>query len=125
MSGSTLAREPAAGDRVAFLAERLLAGDPGPLEALFEDAGLSPPTIDFAPDAERLNEPALRALFSIWRNLGGGAPPDQASVTPERLKPALGFVNLLDASADGRDFRYRLCGSRIVQRFGRDLTGRW
>jgi hypothetical protein len=46
------------------------------------------------------------------------------AVDPVLLRPALGYINLLEPVDGGRDFRYRLYGSCIAEVTGDDLTGR-
>ncbi len=40
------------------------------------------------------------------------------------MKPALGYVMLVDLVRGGEDFRYRLYGSRVAAISGFDVTGR-
>jgi hypothetical protein len=40
------------------------------------------------------------------------------------MRPALGYVSLLDVIEKGRDFRYRVFGSAIAAVAGFDMTGR-
>jgi hypothetical protein len=48
--------------------------------------------------------------------------PDQADIDPKALKRLLPFVFLLDAR-DGK-FTYRLAGTTLCERYGRELRGR-
>lgn len=45
-------------------------------------------------------------------------------IDPVLLRPALGFINLLEPVEGGRNFRFRLYGSRIAEVTDDDLTGR-
>ena len=45
-------------------------------------------------------------------------------MSPLDLRPALGYVLLLDVVEGGRDFRYRLFGSTVVNVSGFDMTGK-
>lgn len=46
------------------------------------------------------------------------------ALDPLDLKEALGTLVILEASEDFSDFRYRLYGTRVVEAFGKDLTGK-
>lgn len=72
-----------------------------------------------------IRSPALRGLWSYWHGLrAGGALPGRAAIDPFALRPWLGHLLLMDVIDNGRDFRYRLHGTVLVQLFGSDLTGR-
>ncbi|MEO9903990.1 hypothetical protein [Nisaea sp.] len=43
---------------------------------------------------------------------------------PLDVKPALGTIVVLEPTDDYADYRYRLYGSRVVDTYGADLTGR-
>ena len=49
--------------------------------------------------------------------------PGRAEISPLDLRPALGFVSLIEATNDF-DFTYRLYGTEAAQRIGFDMTGR-
>lgn len=79
--------------------------------------------IDTADDP-RLH-PKLRELWAFWDRLRGArVMPRQDEVHALVLKPWLGNVLLLDVVEGGRDFRYRVYGTIVVEHFGFDLTGR-
>lgn len=71
------------------------------------------------------NLPAqLAALLALWdQRRAGRVMPARRELSVEDLKPWLGHLILLDVLEDGADFRYRLYGSRLVDRFGADWTG--
>jgi hypothetical protein len=72
-----------------------------------------------------MTAPQLRFLRDHWSRLAdGGAPPHYRQIDPLAMRPALGYVMLLDAVEGGRDFRYRLYGSLIARVSNLDMTGR-
>lgn len=105
--------------------DQLPSRDPAPVDhGLLRAAQLSIP-----PDrlsTAMFEHPAHRAAVEYWtaeRQRSGGIPAI-ASFDPLRVRAALGDLMLLEANADGSDFRYRVYGSRIAQYSGFDWTGR-
>jgi hypothetical protein len=83
-----------------------------------------PPILIWNPPHDVLPEGPLQFLAGFWRShCAGGVLPGIDIVDPLALKPALGYLMLLDVLDDGWDYRYRVYGSAIARRFGRDLTG--
>ncbi len=75
------------------------------------------------PLAFRLRE--HRSAYGFWLDVKGLAElPPAELIDPTAFAGALGCVLLLEPEQDGRDFRYRIFGSRIAQMFGQDMTGR-
>lgn len=70
--------------------------------------------------------PSFAGLFRLWdAKRGERAMPARSDFDPAELKPWLGRVNLLDVlPGPPMDFRYRLCGTRTVEEYGVDLTGK-
>lgn len=119
---------PAALDRglITQLAEDIAAdgGHPRTL-AFFAANDAPPPLLQWSPAADALPSGPLRFLHDFWhRHRQGAAFPGIDVVEPFALKPALGYIMLLDVLDEGWDYRYRVYGSAIAQRYGRDLTGR-
>lgn len=54
-----------------------------------------------------------------------GALPLTTDIDPIRMRPALGYVMLVDVVDGGWDFRYRLYGSELASVSGFDMTGRF
>ncbi len=107
------------------LAAELAAGDLGGSEALFAAHGEIAPKVVWDPQPGTLDRPQLEFLLGFWRErCSGEALPPPSCVNPFELKPALGYIMLLDVVDGGRDFRYALYGSLIAERAGRDWTGR-
>lgn len=74
--------------------------------------------------AAELDDPRLRELYAYWHGLGGDAGVPRAAVDPvdmpRSVLPHLMLTEVLDDPARGRRYRYRLVGSAIVERAGRD-----
>lgn len=103
----------------------LLAGDLGPLAAPFLRHGLRPPVARWNPRAEDLPTAQLPFVLAYWhslRNAAGHVAPEH--IDPFALKPALGYILLIDVLEGGEDFRYRLYGSEIARVAGFDMTGK-
>lgn len=69
----------------------------------------------------------LRRLYRDWASrLNGRRFPARADFSPTSLRYILGDLNLIDVIRDvsGLQFRYRLYGSHLRDRFGVELTGR-
>ena len=72
-----------------------------------------------------IHVPALRGLWSYWNGKRiDGRLPGRAAINPFELRPWLGHLLLMDVIDNGRDFRYRLHGTVLVQLFGADLTNK-
>lgn len=66
-----------------------------------------------------------RSAYGFWLDAKGKAElPPAEMIDPTGFAGALGCVLLLEPEQSGRDFRYRIYGSRIAQMFGQDMTGR-
>lgn len=80
--------------------------------------------------AEDLEQPSLRNFHRYWLDKRGTRRwPSRADIDPLDLKSLLGSIALLDV-VHGADvttpprFRYRVFGTRFVEWFGFDMTGR-
>jgi hypothetical protein len=70
--------------------------------------------------------PPFAALYRLWESKRAGRTyPARGDFDPIELKDWLGRITLIDVLHETpMDFRYRLCGSRTVDQYGLDLTGR-
>jgi hypothetical protein len=84
--------------------------------------------MNFDPDALRSRE--LRAAFDYWQDKRGSRPmPSRTDIDPSEMVPWLSQTLLVDVVyADGEDrpldFRFRLVGTDVVERYGHEFTGR-
>ncbi|WP_339830592.1 PAS domain-containing protein [uncultured Parvibaculum sp.] len=68
----------------------------------------------------------LSALYRAWRERKGVRPaPTRADFDPAEFFALMPIVNLIDVHRDPIGFRHRLVGTELVERMGRDVTGRW
>lgn len=76
-------------------------------------------------DPDVSDNPSFRDLVALWRRKCGGRPmPLRSEIDPIELKAHLGGLVMIECLADQDDFRYRLIGTRVVQAYGRDSTGK-
>lgn len=78
---------------------------------------------------ERLQHPYHRQMFDYWRGkFREDAPPTREDIDPTEIPPAI-LPWLILYSVDWRTglprFRFRLVGTGIVQRYNRDVTGKY
>lgn len=94
------------------------------LSAVFLRNGAYPPDLAWDPQPEQIEDARLQQLGKYWRaKTDGGLSAPVRAIDPAEMRFILGYVMLLDVLDDGADFRYRLYGSLIAERFGRDVTG--
>lgn len=84
----------------------------------------TPPFVMLSPGEVDLPEQRLQFLNRYWKNLPKVEHlPDYRRIDPADLRPALGYLMILEPIGDGTDFRYRLYGTAISDSAGRDWTG--
>lgn len=106
-------------------ARALIDGRLDEIAAAFRHDDTEPPVAVWNPDPASLRTEPIRFVLNHWRQLcGAGKAPPVASLDALALRPALGYVMLVDPVGDGLDFRYRLYGSLIATVSGMDMTGR-
>ncbi len=97
----------------------------GPLEALYRDSRMQPPTVKLAPRHDEIPLATHRSLWQWWSaQADQDALPNMDLITPAALKPYLGRLILMEPIDGGADFRYRLYGSTIAHFVGNDFTGK-
>lgn len=66
-----------------------------------------------------------RHVHAVWDAMAGGEVPDHSRLDPLNLGVSvLPSIVLLDVLGGGADYRWRLFGSRHVEEYGADLTGK-
>lgn len=96
-----------------------------PVDALFRDIDSPPPALRWVPEDDFLKPPALRFLNRFWRERRGTAElPPSSGIDAMALRPALGYLMLLEPVDGGTDFRYRLYGSIVAEHAGIEMTGK-
>lgn len=74
-----------------------------------------------------LHHPAHRRLYDYWRSKAPpGRLPGRSDIDPVDIPDLLSSIALIDVEREGgaTRFRYRLAGTEIVARAGRDPTGK-
>lgn len=106
-------------------AQRLIAGDTATVEGWFTETGISRPLVIWDPARSDLVTDPVRFVYDYWhdRKPATALGMPSAAVDPSDLIPALGYIILLDILEDGRDYRYRLFGSKIAEIAKFDSTG--
>lgn len=120
-------------DRVALWTRQIAAGIDDDIVPAFAAHGARGPEFRWRPTPDQAGTPPLRFLCAHWNDLaavaaqGVGAPaavlPRASQVDAVAMRPALGFIMLVDVLPGGEDFRYRLYGSQIAAVTGFDMTG--
>ena len=67
----------------------------------------------------------LKRLYGDWENRRRGREfPSRADFTPDDLQYILGNLSLLDVAYDPLRFHYRIHGTNLSQRMGKDMTNK-
>jgi hypothetical protein len=75
-----------------------------------------------------VQRPRLQRLLQYWeQKRGDRRMPARADLDPLEFRWMLGDVSLVEVHRDGDRLRYRfrLMGTRAVERLGYDITGKW
>jgi hypothetical protein len=76
-------------------------------------------------DPPTLEDEGLQAVLAFWRaKHAGGRLPRRADIDPMALRSHLGRLFLIDVLPGATEFRFRLIGSKLAHRYGRDSTGK-
>jgi len=116
---------PAIDDRtIDAWTDAIVVGDTTAIRAAFATVGASGPEVIWRPGLEQLAHRPLRFLLEHWTKLAAGREmPIADEIDAIAMRPALGFIILLDVVEGGRDFRYRLYGSALAAASDFDMTG--
>jgi hypothetical protein len=112
--------------RRARWTEAIAADDYAEIDAAFQAGGAQRPRSLWNPGLEDLQTEPCRFLHAYWHRLRGGGDSVSAAdaIDPTAMRPALGYVLLLDAVEGGSDFRYRVYGSLVASVAAQDMSGR-
>lgn len=76
-------------------------------------------------DRDSLQHPKLARLFDLWnRARGARAMPARGDIDTIELREWLGNLILVEAIDAGAAYRYRVYGTKLVDLFGHELTGK-
>jgi len=107
------------------LTRALESEDYATLKEFYNGATTPTPEFRWSPGSEDLTPPELKFLLSYWDSLRNGRRvPRHTQVDAVDMWAALGFIMLLEVVDGGRDYRYRLYGSKIADRSKIDMTGK-
>src|SRR5436305_6834964 len=78
------------------------------------------------PDDRADWHPLVRRFYEYWLSVKpADRLPGRRHIVPEELAPLWSRLRLIDVHRDPLRYRYRYCGSAIVQSLGREVTGWW
>jgi hypothetical protein len=110
--------------RIDRWSAEIASGGIGDLRRKFMAEGARGPEIAWQPPLERLAAPQLRFLMRYWLDLANARRMRLASeIDAFEMRPALGYIVLIDVVDGGQDFRYRLFGTIIAGVSGFDMSG--
>ncbi len=70
--------------------------------------------------------PLARRLFEYWQSISPpGALPGRQHLVPEDIAPLWSRLWMMDVFRDPLRYRFRLCGTSVVQSIGREVTWAW
>ncbi len=98
----------------------ILVGRVDRIAAAFEPEAVPPPTLLWAPQPGDARTKAIAFLIRHFTRTD-----IENHVDPIALRPALGYINLLEPVAGGADFRYRIFGTHVAEASDLELTGRY
>lgn len=86
------------------------------------------PTPRLFTDLALIDRPDVRLmddLLDYWnRKRAGRIGPRRADLDPAAIKAHLPHLVIVDVIDGGKDFRFRLVGTRVVEGLGHDNTGK-
>jgi hypothetical protein len=111
--------------RIAAWTEAVVSEDLSAIGQVFVENRAGTPIVIWKPSPDQLRSEPPRHVLVHWSKLVVGPRlPSYRQMDPLDLRPALGYVMLLDVVEGGQDFRYRLFGSTIGRVSGFDMTGK-
>ncbi len=76
-------------------------------------------------DPDIADNPRFQDLLAYWqKKRGDRALPLRKDIDPLELQPHLGSLVIIECLPGLADFRYRLIGTKVVEAYGRDSTGK-
>lgn len=111
---------------VGKVTESLIDGNLAALQALFQRIDSPTPVIEWDPRPSSLEDhPRLDFLQRYWseRRHRPHLPPS-SEIDAAMMKPALGYIMLLEPMHHGDDFLYRVYGTAIAAQAGMEMTGK-
>jgi hypothetical protein len=113
--------------RADLAAEMIISDERDKVAEFFAREEMDPPTFVWNPDPETFPHPLMKHFLATWQQMPH-APDRPIPLAKDfdvfAFRSAIGHMMYLDVIDGGRDFRYRVYGSRIAQFSGFDLTGK-
>lgn len=107
------------------LADALMSGDGSGAELEQLRSEVEGLAVGSRPSEAAMRFRAISAVDHYWHSLPKtNGVADVIKVDPMEIQGALGSVSLVDVKEGGREFSYRLFGSRVADVIGFDMTGR-
>ena len=75
-------------------------------------------------DSQFGDERLARLYRYWWQKRGSRVAPNRADLNPAEIPDLLPILNLIDVAWRPLAFRHRLVGTELVERLGRDATGK-
>jgi hypothetical protein len=86
---------------------------------------VEPGNASFRPMTEDIANPQLRAFRDLWESKRrDGKLPGRGDFDIDDFVPFMGRLAMLDVVDGGRDFRFRLYGTVIVEEYKKEMTGK-
>src|SRR5262249_50860424 len=77
-----------------------------------------------AKSADALISAQLITVRDAWKQAAGERlAPRREEIAPAPIKSALPWIWMIDVVDEGRDFRFRIAGDRVIQFLGRRYAG--
>jgi hypothetical protein len=77
-----------------------------------------------AKSADALVSAQLVTVYDAWKQAAAGRlAPRREEIAPAPIKSALSWIWMIDVVDEGRDFRFRIAGDRVIQFLGRRYAG--
>lgn len=77
-----------------------------------------------AKPADALVSAQLVTVYDAWKQAAGARlAPRREEIAPAPIKSALSWIWMIDVVDEGRDFRFRIAGDRVIQFLGRRYAG--
>lgn len=78
------------------------------------------------PEDRAAWNPLVLQFYDYWRTIApAGALPGRQHLVIEHIAPLWSRLFLLDVFREPLRYRYRLCGTKLVDSLGEEVTGRW
>ena len=81
--------------------------------------------IDTIAPVTRPTAPKLQRLYQDWDDRRQGREfPTRADFAPDELKYILGNLSIVDVTYNPLNFRYRIYGTKLTNRLGKEMTNK-